>query len=123
MVLGVLREQALGLDARVDLRRADVGMADGQSLQATLASPSVTVLTKDGFSYGADIDRWLAQQPGRRVSTASEPSQLVRMLLARRADLMLVAPEEGRLLMSLAGAEQLRMVRFSDVGPGLDRHL
>lgn len=105
------------------LVRHDVAMADGQSLQAMLASPLVTVLTKDGFSYGADVDRWLMQQPGRRVSTGSEPPQLVRMLLAGRADLMLVAPEEGRLLLALAGPEQLRMVRFSDVGPGLDRHL
>lgn len=105
------------------LVRADVAMADGQPLQTMLASPLLTVLTKDGFSYGADIDRWLTQQPGRRVSTGSEPTQLVRMLLAGRADLMLVAPEEGRLLMELTATGQLRMVRFSDVAAGLDRHL
>lgn len=105
------------------LVRADVALADGQSLQALLASPLVSVLTKEGFSYGAEIDRWLAQLPGRRVSTGSEPLQLTRMLLAGRADLLLVAPEEGQLLMASTTPGQLRLVRFSDVGHGLDRHL
>lgn len=105
------------------LVRADVAMTDGQSLNSILASPLVTVLTKEGYSYGAEIDRWLTQLPGRRVSTGSEPPQLVRMLMAGRADLMLVAPEEGQLLMAGAAPGQLRMVRFADVGPGLERHL
>lgn len=105
------------------LVRADATVADGQSLQAALASPQFTVLTKEGYSYGADIDRWLIQLPGRRASTGSEPLQLVRMLLARRADLLLVAPEEGQLLIKLAATDQLRLVRFSDIGPGLERHL
>jgi len=105
------------------LVRADVALLDGQSLQSLLASPLVSVLTKEGFSYGAEIDRWLAQLPGRRVSTGSEPLQLTRMLLAGRADMLLVAPEEGQLLIASVPPGQLRMVRFSDVGPGLDRHL
>lgn len=105
------------------LVRSDASLSDGQSLQAALASPQFTVLTKEGYSYGADVDRWLSQLPGRRVSTGSEPLQLVRMLLARRADLLLVAPEEGQLLIKLAATDQLRLVRFSDIGPGLDRHL
>jgi polar amino acid transport system substrate-binding protein len=105
------------------LVRADVALADGQSLQSLLASPLLTFLTKEGFSYGAEIDRWLTQLPGRRVSTGSEPLQLTRMLLAGRADLLLVAPEEGQLLIASAPPGQLRMVRFTDVGPGLDRHL
>jgi hypothetical protein len=45
------------------------------------------------------------------------------MLLASRADMLLVAPEEGQLLMAQHPPGALRMVRFSDVGPGLDRHL
>ena len=105
------------------LVRADVALADGQSLQALLASPLLTVLSKEGYSYGAEIDRWLTQLPGRRVSTGSEPAQLVRMLMAGRADMLLVAPEEGQLLMAGVAPGQLRMVRFADVGPGLDRHL
>lgn len=105
------------------LVRADVALADGQSLQAMLASPLLTVLSKEGYSYGAEIDRWLTQLPGRRVSTGSEPAQLVRMLMAGRADMLLVAPEEGQLLMAGVAPGQLRMVRFADVGPGLDRHL
>jgi polar amino acid transport system substrate-binding protein len=105
------------------LVRADMAITDGQSLQAVLASPSVKVLTKEGFSYGAEIDSWLTQLQGRRVSTGSEPLQLTRMLMAGRADLLLVAPEEGQLLSTTTAPGQLRMVRFSDVGQGLERHL
>ena len=36
---------------------------------------------------------------------------------------LLVAPEEGQLLIASTPPGQLRMVRFTDVGPGLDRHL
>lgn len=105
------------------LVRSDVALADGVSLAATLGSQAVTVLTKEGFSYGAEVDQWLAGMSARRVSTGNEPQQLVRMLLARRADMLLVAPEEGQLLIAQSAPGALRMVRFSDVGPGLDRHL
>ena len=105
------------------LVRADAPLADGAALAATLAAQRLTVLTKDGFSYGADIDQWLSAGPVRRVSTGSEPPQLVRMLLAGRADMMLVAPEEGQLLIAQHPPGALRMVRFSDVLPGLERHL
>lgn len=105
------------------LVRADVPLADGVALATTLASGKQTVLTKEGFSYGAEVDQWLSAPGVRRVSTGSEPLQLVRMLLASRADMLLVAPEEGQLLMAQHPPGALRMVRFSDVGPGLDRHL
>ena len=73
------------------LVRADVPLADGVALATTLASGKQTVLTKEGFSYGAEVDQWLSTPGVRRVSTGSEPLQLVRMLLASRADMLLVA--------------------------------
>lgn len=39
------------------------------------------------------------------------------------AALLLVAPEEGQLLITTTAPGQLRMVRLSDVGQGLERHL
>lgn len=105
------------------LVRADAPLADGAALAATLAAQRLTVLTKEGFSYGTDIDQWLSAGPVRRVSTGSEPPQLARMLLAGRADMMLVAPEEGQLLIAQHPSGALRMVKFSDVLPGLERHL
>lgn len=105
------------------LVRADVVLADDAALANTLSAGKLTVLTKEGFSYGAEVDQWLAAPGVRRVSTGSEPSQLVRMLLAARADMLLVAPEEGHMLMAQHLPGALRMVRFSDVGPGLERHL
>jgi len=105
------------------LVRADVPLADGAALATTLAAGKLTVLTKEGFSYGAEVDQWLGAPGVRRVSTGNEPLQLVRMLLAVRADLLLVAPEEGQMLMAQHPPGALRMVRFADVGPGLDRHL
>ncbi len=105
------------------LVRADTTLSDGASLFDTLAQRQLTLLTKEGFSYGTQIDQWLQALPAKRVSTGSEPPQLVRMLLARRADWMLVAPEEGQLQIEQHPPGSLRLVRFADVGPGLERHL
>jgi polar amino acid transport system substrate-binding protein len=103
--------------------RADVALPEASSLQAVLAEGRWSLLTKEGFSYGAQVDRWLENPAVRRVSTGNEPAQLVRMLLARRADWMLVAPEEARMLLAQHPPGTLRMLRFTDVGPGLERHL
>lgn len=103
--------------------RADVALPESSSLQAVLADGRWTLLTKEGFSYGAQVDQWLDNPAVRRVSTGNEPAQLVRMLLARRADWMLVAPEEARMLVTQHPPGTLRLLRFTDVGPGLDRHL
>ncbi|WP_342131298.1 substrate-binding periplasmic protein [Hydrogenophaga sp. OTU3427] len=105
------------------LVRAEVELADGASMAKTLEARRLTLLTKEGFSYGAQIDRWLQTLPVKRVSTGNEPPQLVRMLLAQRAEWMIVAPEEGQLLMAQHPPGSLRLVQFADVGPGLERHL
>lgn len=103
--------------------RAEVPLTNGASLHDTLAEGRLTLLTKEGFSYGTQIDGWLATLPVRRVSTGNEPAQLVRMLAAGRADWMLVAPEEAQQMLEQFVPGSLRVVRFADVGPGLTRHL
>lgn len=111
------RDQAMAA-----LVRADTGIADGISAQALLADRRWRLLTKDGFSYGPQIDGWLASTDVNRVGTGSEPAQLVLMLLGGRADWMFLAPEEAQPLLD-AQPGRLRLVRFQDVGPGQTRHL
>lgn len=111
------RDQAIGA-----LVRADTAITSGGSAQALLADKRWRLLTKEGFSYGAQVDGWLATLDVNRVNTGAEPAQLVLMLLGGRADWMFIAPEEAQpLLDSQPG--QLRLVAFQDVGPGQSRHL
>ncbi len=101
----------------------DSAIPDGGRMQELIANPRFRLLTKEGFSYGAQIDAWLGAQAANRLSTGAEPPQLVLMLLGGRADWMPVAPEEAQALIGAHPPGALRLVRFVDVGPGLPRHL
>lgn len=107
------------------LARRSAALPNPSSLDDLLRSASLRLLVKDGFSYGARVDRLLQTLPAPRVTTTSETHLHVGMLLAGRADWMLVAPEEAEVLLSQAGAraESLQVVPLSDMDAGSERHL
>jgi polar amino acid transport system substrate-binding protein len=107
------------------LARPAAALTEALSLREALASADVRVLTKEGYSYGTLVDAMLGAKGVRRVSTTAEASQMVPMLLAGRADWMLVAPEEADQLLALARvpAASLRLVTLRDLPAGAERHL
>lgn len=116
------RDQPLGLIARTRL-----GWTDAVTMREALQRVEARLLIKQGFSYGSQFDAELAQRPKPPESSTGEVSQLMRMLLADRADWMPVSPEEGQLLLALsaeaAPAINFRLLRFADAPPGAARHL
>ena len=108
----------------VALARADFAVS-AASLADTLRQPGVSVLVKDGFSYGPLIDGLLAQHKPERVVTSAESVAMVSMVANQRASFMFAAEEEAAYLVEQAGAlpHPLKIVHFSDLPPGERRHI
>lgn len=101
------------------LVRLDAPIVSRRAVTELLAQPQPRLLVKEGYSYGAFLDRLIAGMPTAPVRASVDPPQMARMLQAGRADWMLVAPEEADALL-LPG---LRLIEFSDMPLGPSRHL
>lgn len=108
----------------VALARADFP-APAPTLADTLRQPGLSVLVKDGFSYGPLIDGLLAQHKPERVVTSAESLAMASMVASQRASFMFAAEEEAAYLVEQAGASPspLKLVHFSDLPPGERRHI
>ena len=84
-----------------------------------------TLLVKDGYSYGPQLDRLIAAHAPPPVKTSAETLQMLRMLVAGRAGWIIVTPEESQVLRVEAGpaGAGLRQVVFADISAGQTRHL
>lgn len=91
----------------------------------TLRQPGLSVLVKDGFSYGSLIDGMLQHTRPERVVTSVESAAMVSMIAAQRASFMFAAEEEANYLVEQAGVplSALKLVRFADVPPGERRYI
>lgn len=108
----------------VALARADF-LLGAPTLAETLRQPGLTVLVKDGFSYGPQIDGLIAQSRAERVVTSAETLAMARMVAAHRAHFMLAAEEEAAYLIepSTGAGTGLKIVHFADLPPGERRHI
>ena len=104
---------------------ASVNAREIASLAQLLASTDLILLSKKGYSYGPAIDAMLAGSPAPRQEVTVENVQMIKMLHARRADYIFMAPEELDPL--LAAANRLKtdfsIRAFSDMPAGQTRHL
>jgi polar amino acid transport system substrate-binding protein len=107
------------------LVRHDSRLRSGMRGAEALALAGETLLLKDGYSYGAQLDRLIAAQSPSPARTSAESQQMLRMLVAGRAGWIIVTPEESQVLRDEAGAAGagLRQVAFSDIAAGEARHL
>lgn len=108
----------------VAIARADFTPA-AASLAEALRQPHLSVLVKDGFSYGAVIDGLLASVRPDRVVTSAESVAMVHMVAAQRAHFMFAAEEEAAYLVEQAGVApgRLKIVHFTDLPPGERRYI
>ena len=104
----------------VALTRQGAGIGDGPfPVTALLRDEQLRLLVKEGYSYGAHVDRLLEARREAPMRTSVDPRQMAVMLQAGRADWMIVAPEEADAL-RLPG---LKLVSLSDMPEGPTRHL
>jgi hypothetical protein len=107
------------------LARHDSPLRSGMRGAEALALAGDTLLVKDGYSYGPQLDRLIAAHTPPPVKTSAETLQMLRMLVAGRAGWIIVTPEESQVLRDEAGpaGAGLRQVAFADISAGETRQL
>jgi polar amino acid transport system substrate-binding protein len=115
----IYRDQPIGALARAELAASPATAA------GLLAHASRRLIVKDGFSYGAQLDRLIRAAPAPPIVTSAGLLQIVRMIAAGRGAWTLVAPEEAQWLLASpdAGAAGLRLITLGDVVLGEPRYL
>ena len=109
----------------VALARSDFSFAPGRTLAEALAIPGVRVLVRGKYSYGSYIDGALRRIQPALVASPLPNVQLIDLIMGKRADFMFASEEESINLLRRAAnkAHNLQVKRFSDLLPGVERHI
>jgi ABC-type amino acid transport substrate-binding protein len=111
---------------QIALARADnENITANGTVGAFFGNPQLTLLVKDGYSYGDFLDQKIAAYQPNRLVTTNENSGMLKMIHAGHADYMLVAPEEadGLIKTSEFYAQDFREIHFSDLLLGEERYI
>ncbi len=98
---------------------------DGASLESILGDKGITLLVKQGYSYGKTLDAMIAKLQPKSTSVFVENVQMLQMIQAERADYMFVAPEEADGLIAAANISpaEFRKANFSNAPNGENRYI
>jgi uncharacterized protein (TIGR02285 family) len=81
-------------------RAKDKRFAGTPSLDTLFADQTLTLLTKTGYSYGAEIDRKIAAQKPKVRDDSSDNRIMLGMVSRERVDYMIMAEEEAKDLLA-----------------------
>ena len=89
------------------------------------SNPQLTLLVKDGYSYGDYLDRKIQEYNPVRVETTVENSGMLKMVYAGHVDYFLIAPEEaeGLIKTSAFDSQDFKTVHFTDIPDGEERFI
>lgn len=98
---------------------------DDRPLADTLLSADLTLLRKEGYSYGRYIDTMISKLLPRQDMTDAENVGMLKMIHSRRADFFFISEEEANVLTATSGLPQddFKYVRFTDMPTGNKRYL
>ncbi|MBV8501336.1 MAG: transporter substrate-binding domain-containing protein [Paucibacter sp.] len=102
----------------IALVRSDFPVPAGTTARAFFAKPQLRLLLKQNFSQGSYMDGLIAHMPGEQIQrVALEVPQMVRMLKADRADVIITTEAEAGIFVGSAGLSMrdFKIVRFPDV--------
>ncbi len=105
--------------------------ADNQSIplngtiEEFFKNPSLTLLVKDGYSYGDFIDQKIETYQPNRLVTTNENNGMLKMIHAGHADYLFIAPEEadGLIKASEFFANDFKKIHFTDILSGENRYI
>lgn len=106
-------------------RVTDERLISGGTVSESLSTPALTLLVREGFSYGSFLDEQIAEYAPHSITTTVGNVEMLQMLQAGRADYFFIAPEEADGLFkdgSLPRAE-FKLVHFVDMPLGEKRYL
>ena len=100
-------------------------ISTADSVESVLANKDLKLLVKQSFSYGKTLDAMMERlQPNRQIATV-ENVQMVKMIQARRADYMLISPEESVATIAAAGYQpnDFKLLRLVNMPKGESRYI
>ncbi len=85
----------------------------------------LTLLVKDGYSYGSFLDQKIAELDPARIETTVENSGMLKMIYAGHADYFFIAPEEAEGVITASGYElqDFKEIHFTDITEGENRYI
>lgn len=104
-------------------RRDDSRLSPGRRLEELFSDSQLTLLLKDSYSYGLEVDALLERLRPPHVRTPSPNELMLQMIAERRADYFLLASEEAAVLVQGDAAGTLRIVELAGAPRGVVRHL
>ncbi|MFO7989178.1 MAG: substrate-binding periplasmic protein [Thermodesulfobacteriota bacterium] len=110
----------------IALARSDnLRLISQRSLAQTLENEAVTLLRKDGYSYGQYIDDMILKHGPRQEITTAENIGMLKILHDGLADYFFISEEEAAELIHTSGllADTFQFIRFTDVPAGNKRYL
>ncbi len=118
--LPIYRDLPTIVVARADDRR----FADRPTLDVLFHDKSLLLLTKTGYSYGAEIDAKIAADTPNLRRDASDNRTMLGMVGRKRVDYMIMAEEEAKdLLADPVLGEGVAIYHLGDAPPGEYRYL
>lgn len=111
---------------QIALARADnEKIASSGTIDDVFSNPLLNLLVKDGYSYGEFLDQKIGTFQPNRLVTTNENSGMLKMIHARHADYMLIAPEEAQGLIETSAfdPQDFKTIRFTDIPAGENRYI
>jgi hypothetical protein len=107
------------------VRRGDRRIPARCTVTELLRLPDIVMLSRAGYSYGPLVDEALARIKPRRIDSGVDSSAWLSILCTRRADFLLIAPEEADYLLSRTELprESFRYLPLTDMPPGNRRYV
>lgn len=106
-------------------RKDNTKVAAVDSVAHLLGDRQLTLLAKAGYSYGRFLDEQIAAFQPQVMRVTVENLSMIRMVGARRADYMFIAPEEADATLPHSGVppSAFRLITLPDMPAGEKRHL
>ncbi len=94
-------------------------------LRALMGDKSLTMGMRLGFSYGVAVDGLIKKLAPKSITTDQSNVGMARMLIGRRFDYIISAPEEAAHLIGTLGADgqELTMIELMDLPPQNKRYI
>ncbi len=111
---------------QIALARADNDRIPASgTVEDFFSNAQLTLLVKDGYSYGDFIDQRIAELDPVRIETTVENSGMLKMIYASHADYFFIAPEEAEGLINASGFDlhDFKTIHFTDIVAGEKRYI
>jgi polar amino acid transport system substrate-binding protein len=110
----------------IAIARADnYNMRSGRLLEEIFQNDKLTVLRKNGYSYGTFVDGKISELNPNQLMTNSENIEMLKMIHSRRADYFFISEEEANELVTTSGLLRMefKFIKFKNMPDGNKRYL